>query len=121
LGIGALAGIAECLEEPAARVAVVTAAAGMGKSRLGTEFITRVRERHPEVAIWVGRGDSLRAGSTLDLLAQALRGALGFHDGDPLSDRRDRLRARVAEHVPPGELDRVAAFLGEKLVSARCR
>ncbi|HEX3483387.1 MAG TPA: serine/threonine-protein kinase, partial [Kofleriaceae bacterium] len=84
--LGALAGILdECLEEPAARVAVVTAAAGMGKSRLRAEFVSRVRERHPELAIWVGRGDSLRAGSTLDLLAQALRGALGLHDGEPLS------------------------------------
>jgi tetratricopeptide (TPR) repeat protein len=112
--LGALASILdECLEEPAARVAVVTAAAGMGKSRLRAEFVGRVRERHPEVAIWVGRGDSLRAGSTLDLLAQALRGALGLHDGEPLSVRRDKLRARVAEHVPPADHDRVAAFLGE--------
>src|SRR4051812_42370979 len=112
--LGALAGIVdECIEEPAARVAVVTAAAGIGKSRLGAEFISRVRERHPDIAIWVGRGDSLRAGSTLDLLAQALRGALGLLEGEPLSDRRDRLRARVAEHVPPADRDRVTAFLGE--------
>jgi tetratricopeptide (TPR) repeat protein len=112
--LGALAGILdECLEEPAARVAVVTAAAGMGKSRLGAEFVHRTRERHPEVAIWVGRGDSLRAGSTLDLLAQALRGALGLHEGELLSERHDKLRARVAAHVPPGDRDRVAAFLGE--------
>ncbi len=112
--LGALAGILdECIEEPAARVAVVTAPAGMGKSRLGAELISRVRERYPEVAIWIGRGDSLRAGSTLDLLAQAVRGALGFHDGDPLADRRDRLGARVAEHVPPADRDRVTAFLGE--------
>jgi tetratricopeptide (TPR) repeat protein len=112
--LGALAGILdECIEETAARVAVVTAAAGMGKSRLGTEFISRVRERYPETAIWVGRGDSLRAGSTLDLLAQALRGALGLHDGEPLSARHDKLRGRVAEHVPPGDRDRVTAFLGE--------
>jgi len=49
---------------------------------------------------WVGRGDSLRAGSTLDLLAQALRGALGIYGASrPPAPRR--LRARVAEHVPP--------------------
>jgi eukaryotic-like serine/threonine-protein kinase len=112
--LGALAGILdECIEEAAARVVVVTAPAGMGKSRIRAEFVSRVRQRHPEVAIWVGRGDSLRAGSTLDLLAQALRGALGLHDGEPLSARRDRLRARVAEHAPPGDRDRVTAFLGE--------
>src|SRR4051812_6200522 len=112
--LGALAGILdESLEEPAARVAVVTAAAGMGKSRLRTEFVSRVRDRHPEVTVWLGRGDSLRAGSTLDLLAQALRGALGLHDGEPLSARRDRIQGRIAGCVPPGDRDRVAAFLGE--------
>src|ERR1041384_477946 len=93
----ALAGILdECLEESDARVAVVIAAAGMGKSRLRAEFVNRVRERHPEVAIWLGRGDSLRAGSTLDLLAQALRSALGIVEGEPLSARHDKLRAGVA-------------------------
>jgi tetratricopeptide (TPR) repeat protein len=112
--LGALAGILdECIEEPAARVALVTAAAGMGKSRLGVEFVSRVRDRHPEVAVWVGRGDSLRAGSTLDLLAQALRSALGILDGEPLSARHGKLRACVAEHVPPVDQPRVAAFLGE--------
>jgi tetratricopeptide (TPR) repeat protein len=112
--LGALAGILdESIEEPAARIVLMTATAGMGKSRLGTEFINRVRERRPEVAIWVGRGDSLRAGSTLDLLAQALRGALGFHEGDPLTYRRDRLRDRIAGCAPPGDHDRITAFLGE--------
>ena len=112
--LGALAGILDdCIEEPEARVVVVTAAAGMGKSRLGAEFVSRVQQRGEEVAIWVGRGDSLRAGSTLDLLAQALRGALGIHGGEPLPERRDKIRVRVAEHVPIGEQKRVTEFLGE--------
>jgi eukaryotic-like serine/threonine-protein kinase len=112
--LGALTGICdECVEEGEARVALVTAAAGMGKSRLGAELVSRLRDRHPGIAIWVGRGDSLRAGSTLDLLAQALRGALGIHEGEPLPERLDKIRARVAEHVPPGDQRRVAEFLGE--------
>src|SRR5262249_27680596 len=54
--LSALAGILDdCLEERAAHVALVIAAAGMGKSRLAAEFISRVRERHPDVAIWIGR------------------------------------------------------------------
>jgi tetratricopeptide (TPR) repeat protein len=85
----------------------------MGKSRLGAEFIRRARDRHPEVAVWAGRGDSLRAGSTLDLLAQTLRDGLGIHEGEPLSARHDKLRARVAERVPPADRPRVIAFLGE--------
>src|SRR6185436_6392103 len=64
--LGALTGILdECIDESEARGVVVTAAAGMGKSRLGAEFVARVQQRTSQVAIWVGRGDSLRAGSTL--------------------------------------------------------
>ncbi|TMQ03684.1 MAG: serine/threonine-protein kinase PknK, partial [Deltaproteobacteria bacterium] len=110
--LGALTGILdECIDEPEARVVVMTAAAGMGKSRLATELVGRAQQRG--VAIWLGRGDSLRAGSTLDLLAQALRGALGIAGGEPLAERHARLRARVAEHVPAAERKRVTEFLGE--------
>ncbi|HSK05456.1 MAG TPA: AAA family ATPase, partial [Kofleriaceae bacterium] len=101
------------VDEREARVAIVTATAGMGKSRLAAELVSRVQQRDDEIAIWVGRGDSLRAGSTLDLLAQALRGALGIAGGEPLAERRDRIRARVAERVPAAEQQRIAEFLGE--------
>ena len=103
----------ECIEEPETRVVVVTGPAGMGKSRLGAEFVDRVLQRDDEVAVWVGRGDSLRAGSTLDLLAQALRGALEIHGDEPLAERRDKIRARVAQHVPARDRQRVTEFLGE--------
>ncbi|HWO17323.1 MAG TPA: AAA family ATPase [Kofleriaceae bacterium] len=103
----------DCLEERSARAALVTAAAGMGKSRLATEVIGRVQEHHPEVAIWIGRGDSLRAGSTLDLLAQALRGGLGIGGGEPLAERHARIRGRVGEHVPAADRKRVTEFLAE--------
>jgi hypothetical protein len=110
----ALAGILdECIDEAEARAVVVTAAAGMGKSRLAAELVARVRERRTQVAVWVGRGDSLRAGSTLDLLAQALRDTLGVRDGAPLPERREQIRARVAERLPAAEQQRVAEFLGE--------
>ncbi len=109
-----LVGIFEaCIEEEEARGALVTAAAGMGKSRLGAELVRRAQDRHDAVAIWVGRGDSLRAGSTLDLLAQALRGALGIYEGEPLAARGDKIRTRVAQHVPAGHQRRVAEFLAE--------
>jgi eukaryotic-like serine/threonine-protein kinase len=112
--LGALTALLDdCIEERSARAAVVTAAAGMGKSRLAAEVVGRIQEHRPEVAIWIGRGDSLRAGSTLDLLAQALRGALGIRGGEPLAERQDRIRARVSEHVPAGDHKRVAEFLAE--------
>jgi eukaryotic-like serine/threonine-protein kinase len=103
----------ESIEEPKACAVIVTAAAGMGKSRLAAEFVISVQHRGDPIAIWVGRGDSLRAGSTLDLLAQALRSALGLHGGEPLADRHARIRARVAERVAKPERKRVTEFLGE--------
>ncbi|HEU4734219.1 MAG TPA: AAA family ATPase, partial [Kofleriaceae bacterium] len=103
----------ECIDERETRAVIVTAAAGMGKSRLAAELVARVQRRDAPVAVWVGRGDSLRAGSTLDLLAQALRGALGLHRGEPLAERHARIRTRVAERVAEPERKRVAEFLGE--------
>src|SRR5262249_29389772 len=64
-------------------------------------------------AIWVGRGDPLRAGSAFSLLGQAIRGACGIRDGEPLPAQRERLLCRVRERVAAGEQARVVAFLGE--------
>ncbi|HWO22987.1 MAG TPA: protein kinase [Kofleriaceae bacterium] len=112
--LGALLSILDdCIDERTARAVIVTAGPGMGKSRLGTELVGRVQQRHEDVAIWIGRGDSLRAGSTLDLLAQALRDALGIGGGEPLPERWDKIRTRVAEHVPLADQPRVTEFLGE--------
>jgi eukaryotic-like serine/threonine-protein kinase len=112
--LGALTAILDdCIEEQKAHVVVVTAMPGVGKSRLGAELVSRIQQRRDEVAIWIGRGDSLRAGSTLDLLAQALRGALGIGGGEPLPERRDQIRASVTQHVPAADQQRVAEFLGE--------
>jgi eukaryotic-like serine/threonine-protein kinase len=103
----------ECIDEREARAVIVTAAAGMGKSRIAAEFVARVERRDAPVAVWFGRGDSLRAGSTLDLLAQALRSALGFQGGEPLAERHARIHARVAERIAEPERKRVTEFLGE--------
>jgi len=114
--LASLAGIfADCAGESAAQAVLVTAPAGMGKSRLVAELLPLIKERHPGVAFWIGRGDPLRGGSAFGLLRQALQGALGLHDGDPLAARQDILRARVAQHVPEAERRRVTEFLGELL------
>jgi tetratricopeptide (TPR) repeat protein len=103
----------ECIDEAVPQAVLITGQAGMGKSRLAYECVQRARQHCEALAIWVGRGDSLRAGSALGLLGQALRGACGLLDGDPLEQRRAQLRARVAEHVPASEQARVSEFLGE--------
>ncbi len=112
--LDALTGILdECIDESKMRAVMLLGPAGIGKSRLGAEFVRCAQERHGELAIWGGRGDSLRAGSTLDLLAQALRGAIGLRGSEPLAERQDKIRIRVAEHVPAAAQERVTQFLGE--------
>jgi tetratricopeptide (TPR) repeat protein len=104
---------AECVEEPLAQAALVTGTAGMGKSRLAQEFLARLRVQGEPPAMWIGRGDSLRAGSALGLLGQALRGTCGIRGDEPLRERRDKLLSRVAQHVHPDHRQRVAELLGE--------
>lgn len=104
---------AECVEESVARVALVTAPAGMGKSRLRHELVRRVRRSHPNVEIWIGQGDSLRAGAPFAILAQAVSRAAGMADAEPLNVRQQKLRQRIAQSVTPEDVARVSEFIGE--------
>jgi eukaryotic-like serine/threonine-protein kinase len=114
--IGSLAAMfRECAEDPRAQAVLATGPAGIGKSRVAYELMRVVRQDHEAVTIWMGRGDSLRAGSAFGLLIQAVRGACEIREGDPIEARRERLLSRVARHVPKAEVQRVAEFLGEMI------
>jgi eukaryotic-like serine/threonine-protein kinase len=105
---------ARCADEPAASVVLCTGAPGMGKSRLGSELLARLRRLPVPPQIWIGRGDPMSAGSAFGMAGQAIRRALGLAEGMPLKDRRERLRARIAQREPrPAEAERVAQFVGE--------
>ena len=93
----------DCAREGGAQAVVVTAPPGVGKSRLGREFLRKVQ----------ARGDPLRSGSVFGLLAELIQRACGIRGGEPLDVRRDRLESRVAERIDEGERPRVAEFLGE--------
>ncbi|WP_437597219.1 protein kinase [Sorangium sp. So ce590] len=107
-----VAEVDRCIDEGAAGAVLVTAEAGMGKSRLRQELIRKLRERGDRIEVWIGQGDPMGAGSAFGLLASALRHALGLTDGEPLAARQSKIRGRAAQHA---ELDaaRVAPFLGE--------
>ncbi|WP_437687359.1 protein kinase domain-containing protein [Sorangium sp. So ce176] len=121
------------IEESTSGALLVVAAAGMGKSRLRQEFLEKVSSVAARgandandangartardaggggVEVWVGQGDPMSSGSAFGLLSRALRSAMGIVDGEPLEERRRKVRARVERHR---ELDvgRVSAFLGE--------
>ncbi len=103
----------ECVSEPAARAALVTAPAGTGKSRVGHEFLNGVRRREKPVIIWIGRGDPISAGSPFGMIAPAIRRAAGILDGEPLAMRQLKLRVRIARHLAGADALRATEFLGE--------
>ncbi len=121
-----------CVEDSTAQAILVTAPAGVGKSRLRHEFLRRIQQRHTSALVLVGRGDPMSAGSVDGLLAQALRRLCGVSGGEPLEERRARLSQRLSQHLPAGQAQEVVEFLGElcaipfpdehspRLRSARC-
>jgi eukaryotic-like serine/threonine-protein kinase len=106
--------LARCIEEGAARAVLVTGQAGLGKSRLLYELRSRLRERTDPVEVWCSRGDPVSAGSPFGMLGQALRGAAGLLDGEPLEARRRKLVTMVGA-LPSSSPDAMPAveFLGE--------
>ncbi|WP_437731854.1 protein kinase domain-containing protein [Sorangium sp. So ce1335] len=103
----------ECASEGVARVVLVTAGAGVGKSRLGHELVRRIEARSEPVEVWRAHGDPMRAGAPLGLLAQIVRRAAGIAEDEPLEARQAKLAARVARHVGEAARERVAELLGE--------
>ncbi len=101
-----------CVDEPCATLALVTGEAGIGKSRLRHELTSLLADRG---ALWIGRGDPMRAGAPFALIVDALRSALGVRDGDPADVRRSRLVDEVASSVPPNAQARVVELLAELL------
>ncbi|WP_437777356.1 protein kinase domain-containing protein [Sorangium sp. So ce1097] len=130
-----IAELERSIEESTSGALLVVAAAGMGKSRLRQEFLEKVsslrargangangadgagpargaRDAGGGVEVWVGQGDPMSSGSAFGLLARALRRAMGIVDGEPIEERRRKVRARVERH-PELDVGRVSAFLGE--------
>jgi tetratricopeptide (TPR) repeat protein len=102
-----------CVEESTARAVLVTAPAGVGKSRLRHEFLRRLERHTPRALVLLGRGDPISAGSANGLLGQALRRLCDISDCAPLEERRARLSQRLSQHLPPARSQEVVEFLGE--------
>ncbi len=102
-----------CIEESEARVVLVSAPPGVGKSRLRHEFLRRVEKRNERLTVLSGRGELMNAGAPHSLLGQAVRKLCGISGSEPLDAQRDQLKARVAAHVAACDRHRVVAFLGE--------
>ena len=93
-------------------------AAGVGKSRLRSVVLERIAVREHPPAVWIARGDAMRAGSPFGVLAELLGSAAllasnGAHDGASLDARRERLSAFVAARAPRDDAARCAEFLAD--------
>ncbi|MBT9556760.1 MAG: protein kinase [Myxococcales bacterium] len=80
-------------------------APGLGKTRLITEVVAQLNERHPDLVVWHGRGESDRRFSSWQALVQAMRSALGVDEHASAPVIRERLkdlggRLRLAPSAP---------------------
>ncbi len=106
---------AEVVADDVARVVLVTAPAGVGKSRLRYELLRMLSHRGDLHEVWTSRGDPMRAGSPFGMIAQIVRTAAGAQDGEPPRVQREKIRARVSRHVSQRDRTRVTQFLAEAL------
>lgn len=105
----------QCVHDETPCAVLVTAAAGMGKSRLRYELEQELMRRGQDLEILRGYGDAVSAGAPFIMIAPAVRWVAGILDGEPLEVRQNKLRARLAQTVPATELDRITRFLGEMI------
>ena len=96
-----------------ARAALLTAAPGIGKSRLRHEFLRRVERRSEPVTVLLGRGDMVSAARLYGIVRSALRRLCEISGSESLEAQQQLLAERIGRHLPGSEVDRVVVFLGE--------
>ena len=110
-----LGAIDDAVDEPRSTALLVTASAGMGKSRLRQELTLAIRSQHRDFTILFGRGDVIAVGSPFAMVGSALRGIFGLESGEPPEVQRQKLQRGVEAVVGLDESRGVAEFLGEVL------
>lgn len=101
----------EVIDDSCARCVLVSAPAGVGKSRLLDELGRRAKQDHPELRVVIARGDPTEAGSSLALLRSWIRALAGIVAADSPSVCLAALRSLLEGHS--AEAGRAAEFLCE--------
>ncbi|MCE9579644.1 MAG: protein kinase, partial [Deltaproteobacteria bacterium] len=105
--------LADCIADSSARLVLIEAPAGTGKTRLVGEFLAHAARDGLAVAAWRGAADPISAGAPFAQVARLVRDALGIVDEEPVEARLARIAQRVARVVPEVDQRRVAVFLAE--------
>jgi class 3 adenylate cyclase len=106
----------EAVESRQPRTVLLSGAAGIGKTRLGSEFLAAAERQYPDVRVLRGRCLAAGHGITYWALAEILRGACEIGLDEPLDIVRDRLRERLGRVLAPlglvpGEVELTTAAL----------
>ncbi len=102
-----------------AAAAVLTGPAGIGKTRLVTEFLSRARTALGEdaVTVWAVSADPVGAGAPFGLIAPMLRNAAGVFGAVNTDEARARIRRRfgppLAQRRAPAEAASLLAWVAE--------
>ena len=91
----------EAIETQTPRLVVVSAPAGMGKSRMLREFVSVASGRHEGLRVLRGRCLAAGHGITFWALGEILRGACGISLGETADTAGEKLRGAVAAVLEP--------------------
>ena len=100
----------DCVDGLRSSGVLITAAPGIGKSRLRHEFLRRLAARKECVTVLLGFGTPLTAGSPYSSLRQALRRGLGIRDGAASTAQRAQLLAQVSTTLSPAAVAPLVAI-----------
>lgn len=100
------------------RAIAVVGAAGIGKTRLVRDFLSRHRSgspQHPEALPRVFRGSAREGGSAYDVFARVLRARFGVVEGMDPEAAKAQIRTQVASVLEDRKVGDVCYFLGQLL------
>jgi tetratricopeptide (TPR) repeat protein/predicted Ser/Thr protein kinase len=105
----------ECATHSVARAVLVTAPAGMGKTRLKNELVRKLNAHGSQPVVWAARGDGLARDSAFAVLGQTIRSAAHIGSWEPAEAQLQKLRARLAERLGQESVAEPCELLAELL------